>query len=216
VLAVPRHRLGDSIVVDLAQDGIAACEYRGRDQDDPTAPGERMCRESERVQLIQEALGPVSTHACKSGDKQCPFFESCGYQRQRLERPDMWLIPHQLLFYQRPDFIPNPAALGVDESFWNASLRGFQPTVKLWLRSLAEQRYVPRDIPGTADLIEISRRVYALLMQEHSGRIRRAALLEPDITVDELRHAHALEWRRKKPIKEVYPGMPIAEVRTFC
>src|SRR5262249_32709808 len=68
-------------------------------------------------------------------------------------------IPHQLLFQERPDFIPEPAALAIDESFWNAALRGLQPPVKVWLRSLIEPRFVPKSAGGTAALLDISKRV---------------------------------------------------------
>ena len=59
VLAVPRHRLGDEIVCDFAADGITARVYRGRDADDPDAPGEKMCREHERAAAIFQAMGDV-------------------------------------------------------------------------------------------------------------------------------------------------------------
>src|SRR5690349_21928981 len=44
-LGVPRHRLGEEIVDDFAADGIDAFCFRGRDADDPLAPGHKMCRE---------------------------------------------------------------------------------------------------------------------------------------------------------------------------
>jgi putative DNA primase/helicase len=216
VLAVPRHRLGDEIVSLLTETGSTARVYRGRNADDPEAPGEKMCRELERVALIGEALGSVSTSACKNRDNKCPAFEMCGYQRQRLQQPDVWVIPHQLLFHERPDFILAPAALGIDESLWGASLRGLDKPVKLWLRSLVEDRYVPGDIPGTADLVEISGRIHRVLTREGSGHIRSAALLDARITLDDLCGARGLEWRRKRGTSAVYPGMPIEEVKQIC
>jgi hypothetical protein len=98
VLAVPRHKLGDEIVRDLAQGGITACLYRGREADDPEQPGEQMCQDLRRVSLLESALAAVGPHACKRGDEQCEFFDRCGYQRQRRQRPDIWVVPHQLCF----------------------------------------------------------------------------------------------------------------------
>ena len=46
VLLVPRHRLGDEIVRDLGA-GISARVYRGREAEDPEAPGHKMCRDIE-------------------------------------------------------------------------------------------------------------------------------------------------------------------------
>jgi putative DNA primase/helicase len=176
VLAVPRHRLGEEVVGDLAKDGFEARVYRGRDADDPNAPGEKMCREPERVALITKAHLSVQDHACRrSADKTCPSFHLCAYQRQRREKPDLWIVPHQLLFQERPDFIRQPAALAIDESFWNAALRGLQPAVRVWLRSLADKRSVPGSAGDTADLLEISQRVHAVLIKEQSRRGTRSS-----------------------------------------
>lgn len=98
VIAIPRHRLGDEIALDLAAMGISACVYRGRDADDPQAPGKEMCRELDRAGLINEALGSVSPRACKHGEQQCRRYEICGYQRQRRQQPKVWIVPQQLLF----------------------------------------------------------------------------------------------------------------------
>src|SRR5205085_12353868 len=63
---------------------------------------------------------------------------------------------------------------------------------------------------------DMSRSVHAMLMRDQSGRIRRAALIKAGITHADLYRAHTLEWRRKKDINEVLPGIPIAQVREIC
>jgi hypothetical protein len=78
-LAVPRHDLAEEIVADFAEDGIHALSYRGLDANDPKAPGHKMCREQERIGSIQQALADVSRYACKRADKQCQFYDICGY-----------------------------------------------------------------------------------------------------------------------------------------
>jgi putative DNA primase/helicase len=222
VLFVPRHKLADEIVNMVAKLGITACVYRGRDADDPMAPGEKMCREQERIKAIGEALGSVPSLACRRGDKQCPFYETCGYQRQRRERPQMWIVPHNLLFYERPDFIPHPDALGIDETFYSTGIKGIDKPERFWLRLLKDDRSVPRrddagiDPFATADLIAISDRVHAMLLGEPSGRLCREALSEAGVTVDDLCDALTLEWRRKIDVKEVYPGMSLDQVKAIC
>jgi putative DNA primase/helicase len=141
VLAVPRHKLGDEVVSDLARQGIEARVYRGREAADPDTPRRKMCREYDRTTEITAALGTVGRLACKSGTDQCEHYDICGYQKQTLQEPRVWVVPHQLLFLQRPDFISAPDALGIDESFWNASLRGFGPRQKIvWLSELTAVR----------------------------------------------------------------------------
>ncbi len=217
-LAVPLHQLGDEIVFDFAVDGIVAHCYRGRDAEDPLAPGHKMCREQERIGVISQALGDVSRHACKRGNKQCRHFETCCYQRQQRLRPQVSLFAHQFLFQERPSFIQPPDALGIDEGFWDAGLRGqnkLKPE-KFWLCSLKDDRRVPKDDAGTADLVATSDRVHTMLLRENSGFIRRTAILDAGITVDELQAAWQLEWRRKKDINDVFPDMPLKQVQQTC
>jgi putative DNA primase/helicase len=89
------------------------------------------------------------------------------------------------------------------------------------LRDLAEVREIAtfgigkifRDEANTADLIDISMRVYRALALEPDGPVGRAALIQAGVTVDDLRLAYGLEWRRKQDL-QVHPGMPLAQVRS--
>jgi putative DNA primase/helicase len=216
VLAVPRHRLGEEIVDKLARVGISAAVYSGRGAVDPDTPAKKMCRQIERVELITNALASVSTRACKDGDRICEHFATCGYQRQLEEHPDVWIIPHQLLFIGRPRFIPKPDVLAIDESFWSASLHGIDRPEIFLLRSLIEDRSIADDITSTADLIVISHEVHAALTREDAGRIRRTVLALTGLTPSDLDAARKLEWRRKIDIDDVYPGMPMATLRAIC
>ena len=217
VIAVPRHQLGEEVAGALAKVGIEARVYRGRDADDPLAPGHKMCIEQERVESIQKALGSVPERACKNRGKQCQFYETCGYQQQQRQRPQVWIVPHQLLFQERPDFIPHPAALAIDETFYGAALRGFgREPMDLPLRLLKGDRRVPGRFDKTADLTAISERAYAMLTREESGRIRADAILDANLTTSDLDAAYNLDWNRKKDINEVYPNMPVEEVNVIC
>jgi len=220
ILAVPRHRLGDEIVHDLAETGITACVYRGREAADPEQPGENMCRELARVTLIADALGIVSRQACKHKGSVCESYDVCGYQRQRQGQPDVWIVPHQLLFRVRPSFIPEPTSLVIDESFWSGALHGIDVPVKFWVADLREVREIER--PGgehytssTADLMAISRRVCSAIEVEEDGRIRQGALTRASLTTADCRDALRLEWQRKLDI-EVEPTTPLAVVKALC
>ena len=223
ILAVPRLRLGDEIVRDLAEVGITARVYRGREANDPEQPGEKMCRELERAMLITDALGAVTPRACKYKDKVCDFYHVCGYQRQRQQRPDIWIVPHQLLFRKRPSFISEPDSVVIDEAFWGAALHGVERPYRLLLSAISQHReiyisgrvgQVP-DSSATADLMAVSTRVHRALEIEGAGRIRRAALTAAGVTEADLKEADRLEWRRKIEV-EVWPGMPLPQVRAIC
>jgi putative DNA primase/helicase len=217
ILAVPRHRLGDEIVRDLAAAGIRVRVYRGREAADPEQPGEKMCRALERATLISDALGGVSRRACKHKESVCEFYDVCGYQRQRRALPDIWVVAHQLLFQARPSFIPEPASLVTDEAFWSGALHGVDRPVKLWVTEIRETREIRKPDGGrytgsTADLMTISDRLCSVLDVEEEGRIRKDTLTKAHLTAADFREARRLEWRRKIEI-EVEPTTPLAVVR---
>src|SRR5262249_8046921 len=154
------HNLGDEQVEAFAAIGITARVYRGRDAEDPDAPGEEMCRDGERVALIEDAGGRVSSEACFHKGVACQFYEVCGYQRQRGAEPDVWIIPHQLLFKKRRGFIGKPDVLVIDESFWNATLHGTDKPYRVPVDELLVHREVPLTLNGTADLRAISHKLH--------------------------------------------------------
>ena len=182
---MPRHKLGTEIVRDFAEAGIVARDFRGREYPDPEQPGKAMCHDLERIKAIEEAGGDVSRQACRSKGSKCAFYDICGYQKQRRERPDAWLMPHQLLTRPKPAFIKCDT-LGIDESFWSVPLHGIEHRVTLELSALIiGDRSVPAghkggdgpaDAGDTFDLVEISQAVYDAVLAEPDGRLRRAEL----------------------------------------
>jgi hypothetical protein len=226
VLAVPEHKLGDEIVRDFAKAGITAQAYRGRDRDDPDALGEKMCREHERAAEIFHAMGDVEKHACGKPDSEhvCEFYSVCGYRRQRKATPQVWLIPSVLLFQPKPNFIPAPDLLGIDERFHDYGLEGTDAPRYLALAALTGDRTIEKadqlgrkivDSFATADLTEISRRAHGVLTAHRDGAVLRKALIQGGLIVDDLRNAQKLEWRRKLDL-EIYPGMPRRAAIAAC
>jgi putative DNA primase/helicase len=232
VLAIPTHVLGDEIKAALAKQGISAEVYRGYGAPDPEADGgSKMCLEILRENKLSQALGSVKSQACKKGAAECASYRSCGYQQQRQRRPRVWLIPHNLLFRERPDFIPKPDSIAIDESFWGASLNGLGASIKnpdrqkdyvVWIDELQKMREITKksqlggvriDHTATADLLAISQRIIRILSEEMGGRIRRAALA--GIAEEDLQLAYKLEWRRKTE-PDVEPGMPLPLVAERC
>ena len=208
MLAVPRHKLGDEVVADFAAAGTTAHVFRGREAYDPEAPGEKMCRDLERVREIEGALGRASTQACKSKKGQCEFFNVCGYQKQRQQQPEVWAVAHQLLFRQRPSFIELDA-LAIDEGFYSAALHGIETRYEIDLDLLIKtDRTVPNDAFATNELTEVSRRVHRALAAQPEGRVSRGLLERAYINASTVNGLHGLEWRRKIKL-EIYPGMPV-------
>jgi hypothetical protein len=220
IISASRLELADEIAkifADKGDKGIDAAVYRGRKATDPQAsPKARMCPESERVELIDLALAPIDQKACKTKDHECQFYQTCGYQRQKKLKPKVWIVTHQLLFYERPDFIPDHLQLAIEEAFHGQSLRGVDKPYSITLQELRKHRPIytdsgQLDAGATADLRDFSDRIANAIAAGGLGRISRSALIEVGITADNAVTAAKLEWRRKKDL-DVYPGMEIEKV----
>jgi hypothetical protein len=215
LIAVPTHKLGKQLVDDLAALGVTARIYQARGANDLENLGQTMCLETERVEAIQGALGEVSRLACKRGDDVCKFYDSCGYQRQqRPLKPQVWVIPHNCLFYALPSFIPKPDIVVIDEGFVGGC---FEDDVIVELNEIVDTRVWPKDghdIGNEADLQAIAVKVYqrlqALLSEQKRCRVRRD-IFSGAVTVDDAKLAHKLEWARKLEIDDVVPGMPVEQ-----
>jgi putative DNA primase/helicase len=104
--------------------GFTAAVYRGRGAPDPIIEGKLMCQDMERVYAARKALLDVDRSCCKSSDAICPFYDQCGFQRQKKQRADLWFLAHEYLFSQKPRTVGVPAVLIVDEAVWKAGLFG--------------------------------------------------------------------------------------------
>jgi putative DNA primase/helicase len=168
-------------------------------------------------------MASVSQKACKTKEAECQFYKTCGYQKQRKLKPQVWIITHSLLFRERPDFIPQPLQLCIDEAFWSQSLTGDNRDYSIELNELRLQRQVhhkddPKqvNISATNDLLTISQRIAAAIETDGPGRIRRDVLNGTGVTLDDVRAARKLEWGRKIELTDVLPGMPLPHVRARC
>jgi putative DNA primase/helicase len=225
VLAVPRHQLGEDIAKRLIDRGLLdARVFYGRDAIDPEMmTGQSMCRELDRTEEINKALGDVARQACKNGSAECQFFRTCSYQAQQRLTPRVWIVAHNLMFRERPPFIPKPDFVGIDEAFWNASLNGIEKTRLVTVTDLAEHRLIKPlskkksldrvDYGATEDLKAVSDKMARVLHEEMSGRVRKAVLDSFDD--EELRAAYRLEWRRKIEL-DIKPNMPLEMVAAMC
>jgi len=213
VFAVPTHALGVEqatafeALSEAQQAGLKAAVWRGREAPDPDAPGELMCRNLEAVRDARRVGARVEQAVCRREMPDgtvavCPFFEACGYQRQKKVKADFWIVPHELIFSPKPQSIGEVAALVVDESVWQAGLEGVEGhSVTLAVDELRANAAIPDDRDATDRLAYLHAR-FVDAVRDHIGPLERAALLEADLTADMARDARALEWRRK-----VEPGL---------
>jgi putative DNA primase/helicase len=201
------------VAVRLEPAPLKVAIWRGREAPDPTAPGETMCRDIERVRDAQTARVSVQSAVCKRKLEDdsfitCPFFDVCGYQRQRERKADLWIVAHEMLFTQKPAAIGKVAAVIVDESAWQDGLEGVNgEPITLALDTLQATDKVPGDPISTDRLIFLRRRLYDALHQMSDGPVIREIA---DIGCEAAAEAHKIEWMRKVD-PGMHPGMTAAE-----
>ena len=223
VIAVPRHNLGDEYRAALAEigKGVRVAAYRGRDQVDPNAEGELMCRRSEDAREADWAGVDVERTLCKAGKDRCSFFETCGYQRQKQTRADIWIVPHELLWRKPPKQIGSPAALVVDEDAVAGALGGFDPLrpTRVSLDDLKQPlqvqgRDAAKAAEATADLTALSSRLSDALrgMIEDGGCVDPGKLREAGLTAADMAEGRKLAWAAKRQ-PDAGPTTPSAALR---
>ncbi|GJD98104.1 bifunctional DNA primase/polymerase [Methylobacterium isbiliense] len=208
VYAVPRVNLGDEVIHRFAAHGVVARVYRGRDQDDPDAPGEKMClnlaavRDAEKAH-VRSIHGAVCAKKGRPGERLlCPAHDRCGHIRQRAATPDVWVVPHALLFSARPSMILRLDALVIDESFFGGAIPDKPAAVVL---DAIEAASLPAG-DDAAVLAQHRARLVAALRGSTDGPMTRETLTAAGLTVDVAREAGRLEWRRAYE-PAIFPGM---------
>jgi putative DNA primase/helicase len=130
VVFVPTLKLAQELsekFKDLFPDLDAEC-FIGLNNPNPNTPDEQMCKRSIDVnKLIKKGLS--ISRLCGSVDSKilCEYHAKsksenpCGYTTQLNRHADIWFMTHQKLFQPKPKNI-DPAAVVIDESFWEASI----------------------------------------------------------------------------------------------
>ena len=147
-----------------------------------------------------------------------PVFAECGYQKQRESEADLWVVPHDLLFGEKPNTIGKLAFLVVDESVWQDGLEGVhgKPTA-LSLDTLAHMEKPPVEMSMMQRMdrerLEFLReRLLDVLRSSGEGPISAETIDGSDLTLDNTKEAYRLEWARFVD-PGMHPGMTKAERR---
>ena len=226
-LAVPRHDLGDEQARAFAEleafsaAGLVARVWRGLEAIDPDHEDfqneqvkiddkARMCR---RIDAVREVLGVglnVQSRVCgalRGFRPTCPWFGACSYQKQRASKADVWIVPHELLFAEKPMTFGKLAALVIDESFWNA---GLLTGLELPLDMLDAEVTVAGPPEAGQKLTLYKSRALDALRHLGDGPVTRAGMLNgagnQGLTATEARTARGLE-RSRRIEPGLVPGM---------
>lgn len=196
---LPLHRLTSEQAADFkAETGLDAAIWRGMDQPDPERDdGKGMCLEPELSEAARNAGASMSA-ICKV----CPSRNDCGYKRQASTVRRIWFMPHNLLFHPKPQAVPAPAALVIDEKFHDA---GMAENIRLAASTLDGDLM---DVPhaGDRDLLREYRGMLLAALKtagataqapEKRARLTRTHLAAVGLTADMADQARAIEWKRK-------------------
>jgi len=214
VIAVPTHKLGGEIIERVrraAPDGIEVAAWRGREALDPEADGEQMCRDIDAVKDVQLVGGNPQELVCVNGDKKCAFADVCGYQRQRQQSGQIWIVTHQALFTQKPEAIPTPSLVIIDESFHSAGIGGTSghPVIVTdhQIKRAPTVSNVFKSADLMAELMPARQKLAALIEAQELGPLSRQALIDSGLTEGDCIAAGAQEWQRLVDLN-IWPGMP--------
>ena len=220
-IAVPTHALGGEQaqkLIDMPEAraaGLTVRVWKGREAADPDAPGQAMCRDLPAVALALELALPVQTTFCRRMLRdgtvaECPFFTSCGYQRQRQAKADIWISAHQLQFTEKPDALGKLAVVVVDESFWQA---GLVPESAFPVDAL-DPATLPDDL-ALAPLPSLRAIALDVLRAHDDGPLLREKFLAAGLSEESAIKARRLELNRMvegNDLPDLVPGMS-AEAR---
>jgi hypothetical protein len=233
---VPDHDLADEVAqrftdMSVAQGGPSGMVFRGRQQMHPS--GDPMCRKADLAALVTLMGGNVRSTLCERaamGGRKAEHCEhhperrpcgGCRYMEQVLDdRPGVRFMPHNYLCLPRPEGIPKPDLVVIDESFFQTCLRGVEGPLKsrpfISSDQLRGTRYVPTkggiggyDMDATEELSGLSQRAADVL---EGDILSPKAFLATGFTAADAYRARELEYRRRE-VSDISPAMTLAAQR---
>jgi putative DNA primase/helicase len=206
IYLVPTHKLGAELVGRIGAEArgqgvtVIVDTWRGRNQDRPDKPGEKMCSEPEMIAAALAAKADTG-EVCKI----CPAAAECPYLAQHVRSARIWVGAHDLLWHEMPPPLEGADLVIIDEGFATRGLIGFSGKPRFITE--AELAAVPEvdRVSLEADLRELlmplRRKLVTALRDHPKGALRRDHLIEAGLTVEDAREARPREWWAKAEVK---------------
>lgn len=239
---VPTHSLGEEARLRLP-DGIKTALWQGREATHPVTE-EPLCLNLPAVEAAIAVGAEVDRAACRMKREEglilCPFYQQCGYQRQKYtaKQADVIFAAHEYLTQSAPEEITkNVGLVVVDEAFWQRALTFTELAVdglaaELGAFPVRDQKTGAIDEQGTALLADLLAKLQRALQATPPGEyLTKAALLTEgftasnttftpasdgflDFNLQSVATARDLEWRRRVDAP-LWPGAP-EDALTAC
>jgi hypothetical protein len=149
LIAVPNHKLSRELEQRAHAHSLDVEVYLGPAQGDPDQPDKTMCWIPDQFSAFQ--MAGIGGKLCKV----CPHRLSCGFQKQRRKKSQVWIAAHQVIYRKRIKPIPPTDFVVVDEDPLAAGLEGENPKQPKLL--LCDD--VPDDIQKAIQQLPIGKRL---------------------------------------------------------
>jgi putative DNA primase/helicase len=128
IVSAPSHALAEDLARRFQEMSVASGSnatvrvWRGRKRPDPVDSDQTMCRDLDAVALAHKAKMSAFDTVCPD----CKHRVACPYLDQQDATADLWVVPHALLFSDRPKAMAGAAILVIDEDFAMQGLEGVE------------------------------------------------------------------------------------------
>ena len=226
VIFAPTHKLAADMeqrINNIAGSPVCRVWY-GIERDDPTAPGQTMCRIAEDA-VKWQVIGDLQT-LCKA----CPFkpadgkkaSECCGYQRQKMDRTQtLWILTSNMLEHSKPSNILPPSFIICDENPTQNLLAGLDSNYPITSAELLEHRTFPlrkgddMAVNGAVSGDVLGRTREALFSTTEWGAFKRENWA--GVNVERARDMARLEWYLKPELpKFTFDEIGTEAFKTAC
>jgi hypothetical protein len=183
--------------------GVNVRVWRGREREDPSRPGRKMCQELDLVREARSVYADPNEVVCPI----CPHHDSCSYFKQRETSASIWFGTNSLLWHEMPAAMKGAKLLVIDETFALDGLKGSDgPPILVRVEDLKRDPPHLSSVSQTADLLaELMprrRKLLAALQGHPVGWIERNRLITAGLTADDCSDARKLEWRAKTKLSK--------------
>lgn len=239
-IAIPTHKLAreqEELFAALiaafraeSDDTLTVEIWRGRRADDPSRPGKKMCDDLDAVADAEAVGAEVQTAVCRQKkrgqeERTCPHFAVCSYQAQRRRTADIWPVPHELLFNEKPTTFGDLAFVIVDEAAWADGLEGTSVAIDEGREKHPQSLTLSLDALGTSDKRPgDDRNADWMVLTDHRLHVRDMLRKLPDGPLPRdidwrMDEQHCLDARQleftRKINSQIVPGLPRATRRAL-
>jgi hypothetical protein len=181
--------------------GLNVRVWRGREREDPSQPGQKMCQELELVREAWSVYADPNEVVCPI----CPHHDTCSYLKQGQADARIWFGASSLLWHRMPAVMKGAKLLVIDEAFALDGLKGLDgPPILVGVEDLERDPPHLSSVSQTADLLAelmpLRRKLLTALRNHPGGWIERNWLIAAGLTADDCSNARRLEWRSKTEV----------------